>query len=410
MGGPITFPSSTFMAAGTGTSPGAPMSPGGISQTTVGGIAVTKFVALGDVHSKWRAVQQVFDHEFPGGNGVALSTGDFCKYPEINGNHRIHFVHGNHESFDAIRQLHSAKSEGKKTYNPLFAGEIVRIGGLNIAGIPGVHSPHLYDKADEAPLRYFTREAVETMLAMERTIDILLMHEAPFGVGFEKNGRDPGNPILTGIIEYLKPRLVIFGHHHKSFLGIHGETRIVGLDYPHRSYVVMEYDGRSDRLKLTKVSAKLEDGPGRGAKEYKYGWQSGIDEGNTEVLFDRRIPVGREQEIVTDLKDNHKANIHARITDIIRGKLPDIEQEALEFRAGFSLNTAIPFAAKYAAALEAEPEMGLEDRGRLMDRIYNDMTDGIMTGAVEDVLLAFQECLSALGLVWNRQDTASRPK
>ncbi|MBT3182741.1 MAG: hypothetical protein HN337_09585 [Deltaproteobacteria bacterium] len=162
------------------------------------------------------------------------------------------------------------KSEWQ-SYNAIMAGEVVQVGGLRIAGIPGAYSKEYYDNPDEAPPCYFTKAHVEAMLGLKDGVDVLLMHQAPAGAGFRKNGFDPGNHFLTGLIDYLHPRLVLFGHHHVPFRGIFQEAEIVGLDYPHRSYAVIEHTPSTGKISVGIREAKIDEA--RPHLGYRYDWQ-----------------------------------------------------------------------------------------------------------------------------------------
>ncbi len=364
-----------------------------------------KLVALGDVHKKWGPVQQILDHEFPEGNGVALSVGDLISYPPLENGHRILFTHGNHENFGALETLHE---DSRGQYQPIFAGQSLAIGGLTLAGIPGIFLQRFYDNPDLTSLKYFTRSQVETMRAMERSVDILLMHDAPSRVGFQKNGTARGDPLLTGIIEYLRPRLVLFGHHHQSFQGQLGETRIVGLDYPHRSYGVIEFDPKTELLRMTRHNAKLEKGPGK-MLVFHYAWQSDKNVGGSEVLFKGRIAVGREQELQEQLITAHRDRIIADLKGRIQSGLTTTDADTLaQRRATLAVNSALPFAARYAAAIEKNPNMSKEEKEDLLKEIYCRMCTTPFPEASDETLLAFQEALKALGMVQNIADRPSQ--
>lgn len=385
----------------SGTGSLDPLGEGQLPTSSIG----TKIVALGDLHGKWHVAQRILDHEFPEGNGTALAVGDFCGFPPLSGGHSIYFVHGNHDNYSEIPKLRDAKGRGQQ-YNPIFAGDLIDVGGVKVAGIPGVLSPHFYPLArSEAPLKYFTQTDVDAMRTI-KGVDILLMHEAPHGVGFVKKGMDMGKEMLTGIIEYLKPRLVLFGHHHVFFQGMLGETRILGLDYPHRSYVVIKHDPSTGRSKLLH---KMATPVGKKTPEYKYDWQLGRDDGkNTKVLLGKGPTVKKEAEIRAKL-EAFRGGVEAILESYVLNELPldmpDRETIA-KLRAKLAFNDASPCAAYYAAALEADPEMSLEKRGALMKEIYDKMCGGdLVPGAVEEFIFAFQECLKVLGLVRDRRDT-----
>jgi Icc-related predicted phosphoesterase len=87
--------------------------------------------------------------------------------------------------------------------------------------------------------RHFVREEVETCKAMHG-VDVFLSHEAPrpFKVGPVDAGKTPINEVLAS----MKPRLHLFGHHHRfSDRLVHG-VRSVGLDLVSRSYILIDVE------------------------------------------------------------------------------------------------------------------------------------------------------------------------
>lgn len=218
--------------------------------------ASSRIVLLGDVHGQWNRVQPIMDHEFPDGNGTALCVGDLVEYPRLNRGHHVYFTPGNHENFGLLERVRAGREALPCNYTPLFTGDVVEIAGLTVAGFHGVFSQHFADQRGEIPLKYFSREGAEKMRALPRP-DILLMHEAPHGVGFRKNGEDYGRPLLTGLVSALAPTLTLFGHHHMTFEGLLGDSVILGLDYPRRSYGVLEYDAKHRVLRLFRRHAEI---------------------------------------------------------------------------------------------------------------------------------------------------------
>lgn len=404
------------MAVSAATATG--LSTGGMGAFGVGlGSAVQdgfKLVVVGDVHSKWGAVQDVMDHEFPKGNGSLLSTGDFITYPGIRNGHRVHFVHGNHDREQQLLALHSKKHEVGATYHPLFAGEIAKLGGLSIAGLPGVFAKTYFESSERPPLKYFTRHLVDVMLSMQRSIDILLMHDAPSGIGFPSEDSPMGDPFQRSIVEHLKPRVVIFGHHHMPFLGNIGATKIIGMDYPHRSYLTLEFDPRTEKITVQRHIAKIGEEKKAKGKGYQYPWQSGISaSGDSTVLFDRRIPMGLEQDIEAALQSKHRASVQSILKEKILGNVPedanDRDRMASD-RTALVLNEAIPFAAKYVAAVTEKPELATQEKEKLISTIYDQMCGKAVASSVDDLLLAFQECLKALGYRWDSAQRNDPPK
>ena len=124
---------------------------------------------------------------------------------------------------------------------------------LNIAGLGGTFAPTWYEtpaadlphprkgtaKATEAAdkRRHFVREEVDACKAM-RGVDVFLSHEAPrpFRIG----RMDAGKTAINEVLAAMKPRLHLFGHHHRFSDQVIQGVRSVGLDLVSRSYVLID--------------------------------------------------------------------------------------------------------------------------------------------------------------------------
>jgi|GEM_PF-6872415 len=366
-----------------------------------------KLIALGDIHAKWPRVQSILDHEFPDGKGHVLSVGDLVNYPQLPKGIEFFFVHGNHENFHVVDSLHRGSDPARANYHPIFAGDLIKIGGLTVAGLPGVFSEYFYSHPNEAaPLTYWTPERVGAFGELPHRIDILLMHEAPKDIGFKKGDEDLGNPLLTSLIEFLNPRLAFFGHHHQRFEGKLGETRVIGLDYPKRSYVVLEYDPVKEEIRWTTVEGHLTANPKnpKTARAFKFPWEAPEKEDTVFMPQSSEvIPMDREKRMEALLKEKHVETGKSELTQTILAELQDstIDDKpfAARIRASSSVNTVLPFVARYAAALEANPKMPLEKRQELIGKAYDEMTKGLMPQASPDLVRAFEGLLKALGIV-----------
>lgn len=370
--------------------------------------AASRIVLLGDIHAQWNRVQPILDHEFPEGNGVALCVGDLNNYPAPERGHQIFFVHGNHDNFRLLSQVRSGESriEGM---TPLFAGDLLRLGGLTVAGIPGVYSERLFNKPEEGPLKYFRSHDLDRLASLPTPVDLLLMHEAPSGVGFEKGGTDRGQPVLTDLITSLRPRLVLFGHHHVTFDGQLGETRIVGLDYPKRSYGILEIDRERGLLRVTRHEATLTS-ISRSMQEFVYPWSNAFPppadramETGGSLLFGGDILLDREKRILDLLKSKHGKKVEEGLVATLTSQLTQAHvpnpRLAATSRAGMAVNTVLPFVARYAAAMETDPELSLEQRGALLRELHEEMTQRVITQAIPDIVMAFEGFLIAMGLL-----------
>jgi hypothetical protein len=157
----------------------------------------------------------------------------------------LYWIKGNNEDFDAI--FSSCGPTAMRT-NLLYIpnGAQINIDGLRVAGVGGTFAPTWYDKPASALVkkgkddkrRHFVREEVEAVKGM-RGLDMLMTHEAPrpFRIGKYDAGKTPVNEMLAA----AKPRLHLFGHHHRFVEMTASGVRSVGLDLVSRSYLVVRH-------------------------------------------------------------------------------------------------------------------------------------------------------------------------
>jgi uncharacterized protein len=141
-----------------------------------------------------------------------------------------------------------ASSQSNQISNLLYIpnGVEVEIDGLRVAGVGGTHAPTWYHKKAEELIkkgkddkrRHFVREEVEAVKKM-RELDILLTHEAPRPFRAPA-GHDAGKTPVNEMIASAKPRLHLFGHHHKFVEMTVAGVRSVCLDLVSRSYLLVD--------------------------------------------------------------------------------------------------------------------------------------------------------------------------
>jgi hypothetical protein len=188
----------------------------------------------------------------------------------------LYWIKGNNENFDFVygQRLRPARGAGGKSAgggppsasergwgpasiknddldhfaNLLYIpnGVEVEIDGLRVAGVGGTHAPTWYHKKAEELIkkgkddkrRHFVREEVEAVKKM-RELDILLTHEAPRPFRAPA-GHDAGKTPVNEMIASAKPRLHLFGHHHKFVEMTVSGVRSVCLDLVARSYLLVD--------------------------------------------------------------------------------------------------------------------------------------------------------------------------
>ena len=139
----------------------------------------------------------------------------------------------------------------------LANGVAVELDGIRVAGLGGTFAPTLFDTpAADLPhprkgtakatiladrRRHFVRQEVEACKTL-REIDVFLTHEAPrpyfAGTGPRRN--DAGKTAINEVLTALKPRLHLFGHHHRFTEQERQGVRSIGLDLVSRSYLLID--------------------------------------------------------------------------------------------------------------------------------------------------------------------------
>ena len=86
------------------------------------------------------------------------------------------------------------------------------------------------------------RDEVERLTPLAGMIDILLTHEAakPFRPFPGGRGPDAGKAQINEILAAMKPRLHLFGHHHRFSEQEREGVRSVGLDLVTKSYLLID--------------------------------------------------------------------------------------------------------------------------------------------------------------------------
>jgi uncharacterized protein len=208
--------------------------------------------ALGDIHADFEAVRRIMrgHSSVPLWLCVGDVGGDEGRYEPVPA--PLVWIKGNNEGFDVVSALATGESPAPNLeYLP--NGVVREVLGLRIAGLGGTFAPTWYD-TDPARLphpvkrtmkataladkrRHFVRGEVDA-LKQAGGADILLTHEAPrpFRVGRMEAGKAPINEVIGG----LRPRLHLFGHHHRwAELAVEG-CRSVGLELASASHLLIE--------------------------------------------------------------------------------------------------------------------------------------------------------------------------
>jgi predicted phosphodiesterase len=214
------------------------------------------FGAVGDLHGDFDAVDRAMSRH----PEIAfwLCPGDLAAenraYPRPRA--PLYWIKGNNEDFDFV----AAQPAGSGTIPNLFYipnGTSLQAFGLTIAGLGGTFAPTWYEKpASELrqlsprddKRRHFVHGEVEACKKLP-AVDVFMSHEAPrpYPVG---RGNDAGKTPINEVLSAMRPRLHLFGHHHRYTVAERQKVTSIGLELASDSYLM--FDGRSLAHQLMK--------------------------------------------------------------------------------------------------------------------------------------------------------------
>ena len=242
-----------------------------------------QFGALGDIHGDFASARRIMERhpDVPYWVCVGDLADDEGRYQPVP--RPLYWIKGNNENFDLIEAAaYEARGSDRPTPESdrrglpcevaaehlyyVRNGVLVEIPAtgragqgssdcLRIAGLGGTFAPTWYEtRASDLPhpkkgsakatgqadkRRHVVREEVDACRAM-RGIDLFLPHEAPrpYRIGRLDAGKTPVNDVLAA----LRPRLHLFGHHHRFTEQERQGVRSVGLDLVSRSYLLIDAD------------------------------------------------------------------------------------------------------------------------------------------------------------------------
>ncbi len=152
---------------------------------------------------------------------------------------RTVFIKGNHEDFVWLDDQQEAEVLPGLFYlrngGTLDLGEgreIIRVGGVG-----GCFSPSDFERQSKDlqgyARRHYTRDEIEK-LCKATGVDILLIHDAPAGMRFEKRINGIGlvseSVGLDQLVARVRPRVCFFGHHHTRIDGEVAGIPCLGLN------------------------------------------------------------------------------------------------------------------------------------------------------------------------------------
>jgi Icc-related predicted phosphoesterase len=212
-----------------------------------------RFGALGDIHGDFDSARQIMARhpEVPFWLCVGDVANDEGAYQPLPS--PLYWIKGNNENFDVIA---TRAFPANLHYVPNAEG-LTLDGDLRVAGLGGTLAPTWYETpAAELPhpkkgsrqateladkRRHFVREEVDACKVL-RDIDVFLTHEAPrpYFAGSGPRRNDAGKTPINEVLAAMKPRLHLFGHHHRFTDERRQGIRSVGLDLVGQSYLLVD--------------------------------------------------------------------------------------------------------------------------------------------------------------------------
>jgi len=166
----------------------------------------------------------------------------------------LYFIKGNNENFDELAGGQDAPASVRENLFYIPNGRRATVEGLRVAGLGGTHAPTMYEvaatdlphpkkstaKATEAAdrRRHFVAEEVEACKALQ-DVDVFLSHEAPRPFRVHR-GIDAGKTQINEVLTAMRPRLHLFGHHHRFVAGESQGVTSICLDPVGVSYLLID--------------------------------------------------------------------------------------------------------------------------------------------------------------------------
>lgn len=154
----------------------------------------------------------------------------------------VFFIEGNHEDFDALPWL--AKKYAH-CFTHLPRASVHAIGGYRFLALGGTG---YMDAIITQKGSIITSQHINKCLGIPAdAVDIMLTHDCPAGIGvpntpgLEHYG-PTGFPRSGELAHHFKPKLWIFGHHHKWFEHADRHTRYVGLASSWKGFGLLDHN------------------------------------------------------------------------------------------------------------------------------------------------------------------------
>ncbi len=142
----------------------------------------------------------------------------------------LHFIRGNHEDYRWLRGLPVDAASGTAAVDPFDFlryvpdGTTLRFGEFTVAFLGGEESGRSVEDGEIDP------EAYGRLMPLgPGEVDLLVTHDAPYGLSTGYHGQVQGSRLITGLVERLQPGFHLAGHYHLNGPRRYGRTTFLCL-------------------------------------------------------------------------------------------------------------------------------------------------------------------------------------
>jgi len=141
----------------------------------------------------------------------------------------IYFIRGNHEDFSWLNEISKNNKitniDRLNLFHYVVDGTVMKINDSNIAFLGGIET----DRENDTSIKLTQYNKLFNY--KEREIDILVTHDAPYGIGVNFKGQVQGSKKISSLIKKIQPRYHIAGHyHHLNGPRMYDHTTYLGLN------------------------------------------------------------------------------------------------------------------------------------------------------------------------------------
>ncbi|SRR6266498_3204870 len=143
----------------------------------------------------------------------------------------LYFIRGNHEDFAWLSQLRIDPATGTAPVDAFDLvhyvpdGSVRRFDGLWVAFLGG-------EETTEGDPGAIDQRAYTTLMDHRPgTVDVLITHDAPYGLSIGYHGQVQGSQMITSLVEHLQPTFHITGHYQLNGPRANGHTTFLCLNH-----------------------------------------------------------------------------------------------------------------------------------------------------------------------------------